>query len=242
MYYSLYFFRSSHTNFEDRDENPTLAFLTIFPTVPHFPGNIQVSWCAYLCMCWLHAVHIALTSLTQLLMSVLWWAFGKVSSSSSWTLSVSQEPRFISVTRMSATPPEPARISHGVELPMPLHILCRKGHSVQMWTNWHTHSLNTFPTKHHQKIILINVKCSLQYNPLSCGSVYANKLLAWTGFSEFVPQSGFCLILAEVAQPQFDLEPSSKVCSKSDCAHWYDKTDIRLSEVALCGLVFKVVE
>lgn len=33
---------SSHTNFEDKDENPTLASLTIFPTVPHFSGNILV--------------------------------------------------------------------------------------------------------------------------------------------------------------------------------------------------------
>lgn len=118
--------RSSHTHFQDKDENPTLASLTLFPSVPHFSGNVNVMC---ICAC-LHAVHIALTSLTQLLMSVLWWAFGKVSSSSSWTLSISQQPLFISVTRMSATPPEPARISHGVELPMPLYIRCRRGHNV----------------------------------------------------------------------------------------------------------------
>lgn len=128
----MFLIRSSHTNVDDNDENPTLASFTIFPSVPYFSANVQVLWCAYLYMCLLHAVHTALTSLTQLLMSVLWWAFGKVSSSSSWTLSVSQQPLFISVTRMSATPPEPARISHGVELPMPLYILCKKGHSVLM--------------------------------------------------------------------------------------------------------------
>lgn len=41
--------RSSHTNFDNKDENPTLASLT---SVPHFPGNVQILWSAYLCM-WL---------------------------------------------------------------------------------------------------------------------------------------------------------------------------------------------
>lgn len=91
------------------------TFMAVFNT---WQVHIFVSVC-------LPVVHIALTSLTQLLMSVLWWAFGKVSNSSSWTLSASQQPLFISVTRMSATPPEPARISHGVEFPMPLYIRCK---------------------------------------------------------------------------------------------------------------------
>lgn len=45
--------RSSHTNVEDKDENPTLASLTISPSVPHFSGNVQALWSAYLCM-WQH--------------------------------------------------------------------------------------------------------------------------------------------------------------------------------------------
>lgn len=42
--------RSSHTNVEDKDENPTLASLTISPSVPHFSGNVQALWSTYLCM------------------------------------------------------------------------------------------------------------------------------------------------------------------------------------------------
>lgn len=44
--------RSSNTIFDDKDENPSLASLTVFPSVPHFPGNVQILWSAYLCM-WL---------------------------------------------------------------------------------------------------------------------------------------------------------------------------------------------
>lgn len=43
--------RPSHTTFVDKDENPTLAFLTIFPSVPHFSGSVRALWCAYLCIC-----------------------------------------------------------------------------------------------------------------------------------------------------------------------------------------------
>lgn len=85
----------------------------------------------------------ALTSLTQFLTSVPWWAFGKVSSSSSRTASSSQQPRFISVTSMSATPPEPARISHGVELPIPLCILCKQEHTHTALTNRRTSPAST---------------------------------------------------------------------------------------------------
>lgn len=47
----LFLIRSSHINFKDKDKNPTLAALPIFPSVPHFSGNVRVLWCAYLCMC-----------------------------------------------------------------------------------------------------------------------------------------------------------------------------------------------
>lgn len=131
--------RSPHTNVDDKDENPTLASLKSLPVCPIFLATFK-SYDLHICVCGcLHAVHSTLTSLTQLLMSVLWWAFGKVSSSSSWTLSVSQQPLFISVTRMSATPPDPARMSHGVELPMPLCILCREGRHVQTCRQTHKH-------------------------------------------------------------------------------------------------------
>lgn len=38
----VFLIRSSHTNFDDNDENPTLASLTIFPSVPYFSANVQV--------------------------------------------------------------------------------------------------------------------------------------------------------------------------------------------------------
>lgn len=125
--------RPSHTKIWRYGWKSCISFPSqSFPVCPIFLATFK-SCDLHICVCaCLHAVHsTVLTSLTQLLMSVLWWAFGKVSSSSSWTLSVSQQPLSISVTRMSATPPEPARISHGVELPMPLYILCREGQNVQ---------------------------------------------------------------------------------------------------------------
>lgn len=119
--------RVNITHFPGINMKPTHKLVSLcFPVCPTFMPlfntwqvHIFVSVCPL-------GVHVALTSLTQLLMSVLWWALGKVSNSSSWTLSASQQPLFISVTRMSATPPEPARISQGVEFPMPLYILCKR--------------------------------------------------------------------------------------------------------------------
>lgn len=67
----------------------------------------------------------SLTSLIQADMSAVSKPVLKVSSSNSSTVSVSQNPLFISVTRMSATPPEPAKISQGVEFRIPLYIRYR---------------------------------------------------------------------------------------------------------------------
>lgn len=148
-----------------------------FPVCPIFMAMFK-SCDVHICVCaCLHAAHIALTSLTQLLMSVLWWAFGKVSSSSSWTLSVSQQPLFISVTRMSATPPEPARISHGVELPMPLCIRCRKDTMFKL-----VDKLPHFHSKWNINRELYWSVFAVVYNLFGYGSIYANKSVALTCF------------------------------------------------------------
>lgn len=67
-------------------------------------------------------MHLALTSLIQDAIAAL-CPLGNVSVRSSWTMAVSQLAWFISVTKMSATPPEPARINHGVEFWIVLYIL-----------------------------------------------------------------------------------------------------------------------
>ncbi len=100
------------------------------------------------------------TSFTQEGISVPCRPLVKVFINSSWTISASQHPLSIRVTKISATPPEPAKISQGIEFWIFLYIFCKKGLKVDI-----TFMLQTRLLKSYLKYKMLSVTCNILGSP-----------------------------------------------------------------------------